>query len=165
MCLSVQKLKRLQLGEWLKKKKYTQCELLSIAGQLQHAAKVVQPGSFSEVALRSEYYSPKASSSYQTLQGCQIQPNMVASVHRTMEWGVSDVHHWRHAVVTVLSHQSSKHGNLMHLPRCLTFFEAVFSMKFVASDIARTDLPTICRKIPYSGKCSRSKTFAVFADH
>ena len=44
--LPVQKLERLQrqLGGWLTRKKCTQRELLSIAGQLQHAAKVVWPG-------------------------------------------------------------------------------------------------------------------------
>ena len=35
---------RLQINGWLQKKKCTKKELLSIAGQLQHAATVVWPG-------------------------------------------------------------------------------------------------------------------------
>ena len=50
---------REQIGEWLQKKRCTQKRLLSIAGQLQHAATVVWPGSFCPAAFRSQCHGQK----------------------------------------------------------------------------------------------------------
>ena len=213
MRLPSQKLERLrsQLEEWLGRKRCTKRELLSIAGQLQHAAKVVRPGRVflrrlfdlsatvvkphhhlnlssgarSDLAWRHEFIGQWNGVSLMSVAGDQ-SPEVTLTSDASGSWGCGAYWEegwfqleWVHtvcpatlnfaikemipivlasavwgrmwagkvvccqcdnsAVVAVLNHRTSKDGDLMHLLRCLTFFEAAFSMRATATHIAGSE--------------------------
>lgn len=211
--LPAQKLERLrsQLEEWLGRRRCTKRELLSIAGQLQHAAKVVRPGRVflrrlfdlsttvkkphhhlnlssgarSDLAWWREFIEQWNGVSLMSVAGDQ-SPEVTLTSDASGTWGCGAYWkegwfqlEWRNttcpahqniaikemipivvasaiwgrrwsgkvvccrcdnsAVVAVLNHRSSRDGDLMHLLRCLTFFEAAFSMRLTAVHIAGAD--------------------------
>lgn len=210
LSLPLEKLTRLRqsVQEWLRKKKCTKRELLSIAGQLQHAATVVRPGRTflrrlfdlsatvakpdyhirlnagvrSDLAWWHEFLEQWNGVSLLTSLGEDI-PSVVLTSDASGSWGCGafwntrwfqfawadsgyspDVNiatkelvpivmaaaiwgkYWvglvvscrcdNEAVVAVLNSRTSRDYSLMHLLRCLTFFEAKFSFRTVASHIA-----------------------------
>ena len=198
---------RAQIEEWLQKRKCTKQELLSIAGQLQHAATVVWPGRVfvrrlfdlsatvrkashhvylnlgarSDLAWWREFLAEWNGVSMLSALG-DLQPSITLTSDASGSWGCgaywgsywfqlawSDTaccvgtniatkelipiviaaamwgQHWtgqvvccrcdNSAVVSVLNHRTSRDSELMHLLRCLTFFEARCSCRLVAAHI------------------------------
>lgn len=199
---------RVQIVGWLERKRCTKRELLSIAGQLQHAATVVWPGRVflrrlfdlsatvkqphhhvnlnkgarSDLAWWHEFLVHWNGVSLLVALG-QQEPSVVLTSDASGSWGcgaywetkwfqlawqgtacTTDVNiatkelipiviaaalwgkFWEgqmvlcrcdnEAVVAVLNKRTSKDSDLMHLLRCLTFFEAKFSFKTTAAHIA-----------------------------
>ena len=231
--LPLEKLNRLRLliQEWLGKKSCKKRELLSVAGQLQHAATVVRPGRTflrrlfdlsatvakpdhhirlnagvrSDLAWWHEFLVQWNGISLLTVLG-EVSPSVVLTSDASGSWGcgaywstkwfqfawassgcspdtniatkelipvVMAVAMWgrfwtgqvvscrcyNEAVVSVINSRSSKDPSLMHLLRCLTFFEAKLSCRVVASHIAgieneladalsRNNLPFFLQALP-----------------
>ena len=199
---------REQIGEWLQKKRCTKKELLSIAGQLQHAATVVWPGRIFVRRLFDLSATVKKNSHHVSLnQGARSdlawwhdflvewngvsmlsalgdqEPDVTLTSDASGTWGcgaywgskwfqlawsstscpeetniatkelvpiVIAAAMWgrcwsgqvvccrcdNSAVVAVLNRRTSRDSELMHLLRCLIFFEAKFSFRMVSAHIA-----------------------------
>ena len=196
-----------RIKEWLQKKRCTKRELLSLAGQLQHAATVVRPGrSFlrrlfdlsatvqkphhhlslnrgarSDLAWWHEFLTVWNGVSLLAVLGEQ-EPTITVTSDASGRWGCGAFwsSHWfqlawtnttcteevniatkelipivmaaamwgkawgglvvccrcdNDAVVAVVNRRTSRDQDLMHLLRCLSFFEAAFSFRVVASHI------------------------------
>ena len=208
--LPLEKLQRIRMlvREWLGKKRYKKRELLSIAGQLQHAATVVTPGrtflrrlfDLSKTVSHSDHHirlSAGARSDlawwHEFLEGWngislmtvvnRVEPEVIVTSDASGSWGCGAFweeqwfqlawadtqcsrnmniavkkliplviaaavwgRQWQgrtvgckcdnQAVVAVLHSRTSKESDIMHLLRCLFFFEARFSFHFTASHIA-----------------------------
>ena len=196
------------MGEWLQRKRCTKRELLSIAGQLQHAATVVwsgrvfvrrlfnlsntvrksshhvhlNRGARSDLAWWHEFLVQWNGISLLSALGEQ-QPSVTLTSDASGSWGCgaywgshwfqlawsntacradSNIatkelipiviaaavwgQHWtgqvvccrcvNTAVVSALNNRTSRDNELIHLLRCLTFFEAKFSCRLVATHIS-----------------------------
>ena len=197
-----------RVKEWLQKKRCTKHELLSLAGQLQHAATVVRPGrtflrrlfdlsatvrrphhhlslnkgARSDLAWWHEFLTDWNGVSLLVALGEQ-EPTVTLTSDASGKWGCGAFWEsgwfqlaWRdtacndegniatkelipivlaaamwgkvwegqvvccrcdnEAVVAVLNRRTSRDQDLMHLLRCLSFFEARFSFRAIASHIS-----------------------------